>query len=58
MNCTANIAKGLRRDYKGAAMSLCPGWLPEAAPAPCRAMHAAAPAAVRFDFVQLLCPAG
>lgn len=25
MNCTANIAKGLRRDYKGAAMTLCPG---------------------------------
>lgn len=25
MNCTANIAKGLRKDYKGPAMSLCPG---------------------------------
>jgi hypothetical protein len=25
MNCTANIAKGMRKDYKGPAMSLCPG---------------------------------
>lgn len=27
MNCTANIAKGLRKDYRGAAMTLCPGEL-------------------------------
>ena len=27
MNCTANIAKGLRKDYKGAAMTLCSGEL-------------------------------
>jgi hypothetical protein len=25
MNCTANIAKGLRKDYKGPAMTLCSG---------------------------------
>jgi hypothetical protein len=28
MNCTANIAKGLRKDYRGAAMTLCPGKRP------------------------------
>jgi hypothetical protein len=40
MNCTANIAKGLRKNYKGPAMTLCSGRLPKLPP-PSSATHLA-----------------